>query len=69
MKIMEEILKPSNGLVHENANSMDYIQMQKAFAGNGYRGNMTKCAFIADGDWMANELALDLAKTRRISVL
>lgn len=62
MKIMEEILKPSNGLVHENANSMDYIQMQKAFAGNGYRGNMTKCAFIADGDWMANELALDLAK-------
>lgn len=57
-----EILNMDNGYVHQQAKSMNYLQAQVAFAGNGYRSDKTECAFIVSGDWMEFELSQYLAK-------
>lgn len=56
-KVIAEILNKNNGLMHPAIDSMSYLDAQVAFAGNGFKGNNDKVAFIPSGDWMENELA------------
>lgn len=62
LEFESQLLNSANGYVHKQAKSMDYLQSQIAFAGNGFRTDKTECAFIVSGDWMENELAQYLAK-------
>ena len=49
-KVIAEILNKNNGLMHPAIDSMSYLDAQVAFAGNGFKGNNDKVAFIPSGD-------------------
>ena len=55
--VIAEILNSKNGIMHEAATRMNYLDAQVAFAGNGYQGNNDLVAFIPSGDWMESELS------------
>lgn len=57
LDVTTELYKKANKYVHQYADSMNFQDAQIAFLGQGYKGrDMTKCAFMANGSWLENEM-------------
>jgi spermidine/putrescine-binding protein len=55
-EVLERIMKPANGYVHKNADSMSYLESQIAFLGLGYGEDKKKAPMLVIGDWIYNEM-------------
>lgn len=55
-EVLERIMKPANGYVHKNSDSMSYLESQIAFLGLGYGEDKKKAPMLVIGDWIYNEM-------------
>ena len=55
-EVLERIMKPANGYVHKNADSMSYLESQIAFLGLDMEKIKKKAPMLVIGDWIYNEM-------------
>lgn len=49
---------------HPNADYLTFQEAQEAFAGSTVSGDSTKCAFMINGDWFANEMSKTISQNK-----
>lgn len=60
LETLGEVMKSSNGYMHQHAGRMGFTDAQDTFLSNGYVDDTKKVAFMVNGDWLENEMSSSL---------
>lgn len=55
-----ELMKSTNGYMHQHSGRMGFTEAQDTFLSNGYVDDNKKVAFMVNGDWLENEMSSSL---------
>ena len=59
-EVLEKLCKASNGYCHDDVESMDFMEAQLAFLGQGFGDDSKECVFSLNGEWLENEADFSL---------
>ncbi|MDE7329596.1 MAG: extracellular solute-binding protein [Clostridia bacterium] len=62
LEVLGEIMKSSNGYMHQHSGRMGFTEAQDTFLSNGYVDDKKKVAFMVNGDWLENEMSASLMR-------
>lgn len=60
LEALGEVMKSSNGYMHQHSGRMGFTEAQDTFLSNGYVDDKKKVAFMVNGDWLENEMSSSL---------